>query len=129
MLNHVSVGTNDLERAGKFYDATLGALGYKRIETYDFGCAWGVKYPVFWAQYAYDKKPSTAGNGSHFAFIAASRDDVDKFHATALANGATDNGPPGERDYEPDYYAAFVIDLDGNKLEAVHMPMVPFPEV
>ncbi len=128
MFNHVSVGTNDLDRAAKFYDAALGALGYKRTETADFGLAWGLEFPEFWAGLADDRNPTTAGNGTHVAFIAASRADVDAFHAAALENGGTDAGTPGERDYIPDYYAAFVRDPDGNKLEAVYLPFVPFPE-
>ena len=69
-----------------------------------------------------------AGNGTHVAFIAPSREAVDRFHAAALAAGGSDAGAPGPRDYTPDYYAAFVRDPDGNKLEAVHLPEVPFPE-
>jgi predicted lactoylglutathione lyase len=63
----------------------------------------------------------------HVALIAPSRAAVDAFHAAALAEGGSDAGAPGERDYTPDYYAAFVRDPDGNKLEAVHLPDVPFP--
>lgn len=128
MFNHMSVGSNDLDRAGKFYDATLGALGYKRTETADFGLAWGIEFPEFWATLTDDRAPATPGNGVHVAFIAASRADVDKFHAAAVENGGTDAGSPGERPYFEAYYAAFVRDPDGNKLEAVHLPFVPFPE-
>ena len=127
MFSHVSVGTRDLERATRFYDAALGALGYRRTMSESFGCAWGLDWPEFWAQLP-DAGDASPGNGVHVAFIAASREAVDAFHAAALAEGGSDAGEPGLRDYTPDYYAAFVRDPDGNKLEAVHMPEVPFPE-
>jgi catechol 2,3-dioxygenase-like lactoylglutathione lyase family enzyme len=126
MFNHVSVGTRDLARATRFYDATLGALGYRRTLSEDFGCAWGVAWPEFWVTTPAEGE-ATAGNGVHVALIAPSRAAVDAFHAAALAEGGSDAGAPGERDYTPDYYAAFVRDPDGNKLEAVHLPDVPFP--
>ena len=127
MFNHVSVGTRDLERAARFYDAALGALGYRRTMSESFGCAWGVEWPEFWATLPEDGE-AAAGNGVHVAFIAPSREAVDAFHAAALAEGGSDAGAPGLRDYTPNYYAAFVRDPDGNKLEAVHLPEVPFPE-
>jgi catechol 2,3-dioxygenase-like lactoylglutathione lyase family enzyme len=127
MFNHVSVGTQDLARATRFYDAVLGALGYRRTMSEDFGSAWGLAWPEFWATLAAEGDAS-AGNGVHVAFIAPSREAVDAFHAAALAQGGSDAGTPGLRDYTPDYYAAFVRDPDGNKLEAVHLPQVPFPE-
>ena len=127
MFNHVSVGTRDLERAARFYDAALGALGYRRTMSKSFGCAWGVEWPEFWATLPEDGE-AAAGNGVHVAFIAPSREAVDAFHAAVLAEGGSDAGAPGLRDYTPNYYAAFVRDPDGNKLEAVHLPEVPFPE-
>jgi catechol 2,3-dioxygenase-like lactoylglutathione lyase family enzyme len=128
MFNHVSVGTRDLERAARFYDAALGALGYRRTMSESFGCAWGLQWPEFWATLPTDGEAG-AGNGTHIAFIAASREAVDAFHAAALEAGGSDDGAPGLRpDYTPDYYAAFVRDPDGNKIEAVHLPEVPFPE-
>jgi catechol 2,3-dioxygenase-like lactoylglutathione lyase family enzyme len=126
MFNHVSVGTRDLERSGRFYDAVLGALGYRRTMSESFGNAWGVEWPEFWVTLP-ESGDAGAGNGVHVAFIAASREAVDAFHAAALAEGGTDAGAPGLRDYTEDYYAAFVRDPDGNKLEAVHLPYVPFP--
>jgi catechol 2,3-dioxygenase-like lactoylglutathione lyase family enzyme len=125
MFNHVSVGTRDLERAARFYDVVLG---YRRTMSEDFGCAWGLQWPEFWAALPAEGEAGP-GNGVHVAFIAASRAAVDAFHAAALAEGGADAGAPGLRpDYTPDYYAAFVRDPDGNKLEAVHLPEVPFPE-
>ena len=127
MFNHVSVGTLDLARATGFYDAVLGALGYRRTMSEGFGCAWGIEWPEFWAQLA-DEGDASPGNGTHIAFIAPSRQAVDAFHAAGVANGGSDAGAPGMRDYTPDYYAAFLRDPDGNKLEAVHLPDIPFPE-
>ena len=127
MFNLVSVGPNDLQAATRFYDAVLGALGYRRTLTEDFGCAWGLKWPEFWATRTHDGKAASAGNGVHVAVIAPSRAAVDRFHAVALAEGGADAGAPGERPYTPGYYAAFVRDGDGNKLEAVHLAEVPFP--
>lgn len=126
MFNHVSVGVRDLAGATRFYDASLGALGYVRIMSEDFGCAWGVKWPEFWATRAMEGEAS-AGNGAHVAFIAPSREAVDAFHAAGLAAGGSDAGAPGLRDYTDDYYAAFLRDPEGNKIEAVHLPYVPFP--
>ncbi len=128
MFNHISVGTNDLEAAGRFYDATLGALGYRRTLSEDSGLAWGLRWPEFWATQTFDRRPASVGNGTHVAFIAPSRQAVEDFHAAALANGGSDDGKPGERSYHPGYYAAFVRDPEGNKLEAVFLPEVPFPE-
>jgi catechol 2,3-dioxygenase-like lactoylglutathione lyase family enzyme len=127
MLSHVSVGTRDLDRATRFYDAALGALGYRRTMSESFGCVLGIEWPEFWVQFP-DEGDAGTGNGVHVAFVAPSREAVDAFHAAALAEGGADAGEPGLRDYTPDYYAAFVRDPDGNKLEAVHMPEVPFPE-
>ena len=127
MFNHVSVGTRDLERVSRFYDAALGALGYRRTMSESFGNAWGVQWPEFWATLP-ESGDAAPGNGTHIAFIAPSRAAVDAFHAAALAEGGSDAGAPGLRDYVEDYYAAFVRDPDGNKLEAVHLPSVPFPE-
>ena len=127
MFNHVSVGTRDLASATRFYDAVLGALGYRRTMSESFGCAWGVGWPEFWVTLPADGDAGP-GNGTHVAFIAPSREAVDAFHAAALAEGGGDAGAPGLRDYTEDYYAAFARDPDGNKIEAVHLPYVPFPE-
>jgi catechol 2,3-dioxygenase-like lactoylglutathione lyase family enzyme len=127
MFNHVSVGVRDLDAATRFYDAALGALGYKRTLSESFGNAWGVAWPEFWATLPAEGE-ATAGNGTHFAFIAPSQEAVDAFHAAGLAAGGSDAGAPGLRDYTPDYYAAFLRDPEGNKLEAVHLPQVPFPD-
>jgi len=125
MLHHVSVGVADVERAAKFYDAVLGALGYKRVmEFMPYALAYGETAPNFWIGLPHDQKSASVGNGAHVGFMARSKDAVHKFHAAALAHGGSDNGAPGPRpDYGPDYFGAFVIDIDGNKIEAtLHKP-------
>ena len=124
MLHHVSIGVRDVGRAAKFYDAVLAALGYKRVmEFLPFAVGYGETHPNFWVQLPQDQKAASVGNGVHVSFIARSKEAVHRFHSTALAQGGTDNGGPGPRaEYSPEYYGAFVIDLDGNKLEATLLP-------
>jgi len=120
MLHHVSVGVADVTRAATFYDAVLKTLGYKRLAEYlPYAVAYGEDHPEFWIGLPHDQRPMSVGNGVHLGFSARSKDQVHKFHAAALARGGSNNGEPGPRpDYGPDYYGAFVYDLDGNKIEA-----------
>src|SRR5258706_10908351 len=124
MLHHVSVGVLDVARAAQFYDATLGALGYKRQAEYlPYAIAYGIAEPAFWIQLPHNQQPANPGNGVHIGFTARTKGAVQKFHEAALSNGGRDDGAPGPRDmYGPDYYGAFVFDLDGNKLEATLHP-------
>ncbi len=124
MLSHVSVGVNDTVRAAKFYDAICGALGFSRVADYlPHAAGYGAKAPEFWIGAPHDGGQQSAGNGVHICFAAPDRKAVDRFHAAALANGGKSDGAPGLRpEYTPDYYAAFVRDPDGNKIEAVHLP-------
>jgi catechol 2,3-dioxygenase-like lactoylglutathione lyase family enzyme len=124
MLHHVSVGVMNVERAARFYDSALGALGYKRVmDVLPYGIGYGENTPVFWVQLPHNQSPATVGNGVHVGFNAASKEMVGAFHRAALAAGGVDEGAPGPRpDYGPQYYGAFVRDLDGNKLEAVLVP-------
>jgi catechol 2,3-dioxygenase-like lactoylglutathione lyase family enzyme len=128
MLHHVSVGVRDVGRAAQFYDAALGALGYKRVVEYlPYALGYGTTGPVFWVGLPHDQQAPTVGNGTHIGFSARTKDAVHKFYDAALANGGSDNGPPGPREmYGPQYYGAFVIDLDGNRLEAtLHQETAP----
>jgi len=120
MLHHVSVGVSDVQRASRFYDAVLAALGYRRVmEFLPYGIGYGDKYPSFWVQLPHNQQPASVGNGVHVSFIARNKEAVHRFHDEALAKGGTSDGEPGPRpDYGPDYYGAFVMDLDGNKVEA-----------
>lgn len=125
MLGHISFGVTDLERSRAFYDATMHALGYARV--YSGARAIGYGAPgsgqdrlLIILQPGTVTPPSA---GFHLAFVASSREAVDRFHAAALASGGVDQGGPGLRShYGPDYYAAFVLDPDGYKLEAKHPP-------
>lgn len=122
MYSHVTVGSNDLERAAAFYDAALATLGIARHMTVE-GALLGYRgegRDLFFVVTPFDRGPATVGNGMHVAFLAASRDAVDAFHAAAIAGGGTDEGPPGLRPhYHEHYYGAYVRDPDGNKLQAV----------
>ena len=121
MLGHVSIGVQDLERAARFYDAALLELGYVRLWTGADGLGYGEpngpeKLNIFRRDDA-----SAPGGGCHLAFTAPDRASVAAFHRAALASGGSDNGAPGLRPhYASTYFAAFVIDPDGYKLEAVH---------
>lgn len=124
MLHHVSVGVSDVAQAAEFYDAVLGALGYKRTAQYlPYAIGYGEGTSQFWIQLPADQGTPSPGNGAHIGFSARTREAVHRFHETALDNGGTDNGAPGPRaDYGPDYYGAFVRDPFGNKLEATLNP-------
>ncbi|RIX26973.1 VOC family protein [Sphingomonas edaphi] len=122
MLSHLSFGIADLGRSAAFYDATLAPLGFVRIWTADDGIGYGPpgELDVF-AVKLQSKTMALPGPGFHLAFTAPHRDAVDQFYAAALAQGGRDAGGPGLRpNYGPSYYAAFVFDPDGYKLEAVH---------
>ena len=121
MLSHVSFGVQDLARSTAFYDSALGALGFVRLWTSEagvgYGAAGGEERLTLFARPGGAKPP---GEGFHLAFEAPSRAAVDEFHAAALAAGGRGAGPPGLRpQYGATYYAAFVVDPDGYKLEAV----------
>jgi catechol 2,3-dioxygenase-like lactoylglutathione lyase family enzyme len=127
VLHHVSLGVADIERATCFYDAALAPLGVVRVwsdlrpgeagQAVGYGRAGGGDAL---ALKQVDGVQDRTRPGFHLAFGAACRADVDAFHAAALRAGATDNGPPGLRaHYGPGYYAAFVVDPDGHRLEAV----------
>jgi len=119
MLNHVSIGVRDLAKARRFYDAALEPLGYKCVfESAEYVC-YGTTSPEFCVVAAQHPVPANTESGLHFCFDAAHRADVNAFHRAAIAAGGRENGKPGLRkDYGDDYYAAFVIDPDGYRLEA-----------
>jgi len=131
MLSYVYLGTNDLPRAIGFYTATLAPLGMRRCITGDaqwdqIAAGWGlyeedgVRELALWVGKPFDQRPATHGNGTLVALRAQSWRAVTEFHAAALANGGSCDGPPGLRlHYSADFYAAYVRDLDGNKLAAV----------
>lgn len=129
MLDHVSIPAGEFERSARFYDAALAPLGLKRIRTpeldgiriADYGVgdslAFSVGAPIEAPGDAWSVSPLV---GMHIAFVAASRASVDAFYAEGLEAGGRDNGSPGLRpEYEPNYYAAYLIDPDGHHVEAV----------
>jgi catechol 2,3-dioxygenase-like lactoylglutathione lyase family enzyme len=114
LIDHVHLIANDLEKTKQFYAAVLGALG-RKIEGEGDG--------YFWSDELFVSLPDQHTRGAtrvHLAFQAADRETVQRFYDAALAAGGTDNGAPGLRQYHPDYYGAFVIDPDGNNIEAVY---------
>ena len=122
MLGHVSFGVDDLRRAAAFYETVLAPLGYVRLWESERAVGFGVaREGDRLALFARPGQVVPPGPGFHLAFNAPNREAVDAFHAAALGAGARDAGAPGPRpQYSPTYYAAFVFDLDGYKLEAVH---------
>lgn len=119
ILSHASVGTNDLSTSRTFYDAVLTTLGCKVMLEYSTAVAYGRQFPEFWLHAPKDGRPATTGNGSHLGFIARSKQQVRAFYAAALANGGTDDGPPGPREgYTEAYYGCFVRDPDGHQIAA-----------
>ncbi len=124
MIDHVSIGVRDIKAAKRFYDAALQPLGYTCLSEGDSSLGYGQGAVVFWISVADRPVPADASSGLHFCLSAPSRKSVDSFHAAALKSGGRDNGAPGIRaDYDPQYYAAFVVDPDGYRLEAMtHAP-------
>lgn len=121
MFDHMSLGVNDVVRSRRFYDAVLEVLGYARLfDDADAASGYGKEKPMFWICTPLNEQAPTVGNGTHVAFVAPNRDAVRAFHDTALRHGGTDCGQPGLRpQYDENYFAAFVFDLDGRKIEAV----------
>lgn len=126
MLHHVSLGVSDVERAARFYDAVLAALGYKRVmEFMPYAVAYGESAPELWVGTPHNQLAPTVGNGVHIALAAKNKDAVHAFHQAALDAGGVDDGAPGPRpEYSASYYGAFVRDPDGNKLEAMVVAIV-----
>jgi catechol 2,3-dioxygenase-like lactoylglutathione lyase family enzyme len=121
MLDHLSIGVRDLSAAKRFYDAALQPLGYTCLSDSPGSLGYGGPDIALWISAVERPVPPDQKSGLHFCFAAPSRDSVDAFHAAALRLGGKDNGPPGPRaDYGPGYYAAFVIDPDGYRIEAHH---------
>lgn len=121
ILSHISLGTNDFERAAAFYDQVLPTLGCRRLMEHPGAIAYGKVYPEFWIQTPFDGQTASVGNGTHIGFIAPTKEAVHAFYDAALAAGATGEGEPGPRPhYSEAYYGCFVRDLDGHKIEAVY---------
>lgn len=119
MFDHISIGVRDVARARTFYNAALRPLGLTLLSDSTDSLGYGDGSVGLWIGATDHPVPADIRSGLHICFAASDRPSVDAFHAAALAAGGKDNGPAGPRpDYGPDYYAAFVIDPDGYRLEA-----------
>ena len=120
IISFVMVGTNNLEKSSKFYDAVFVHLGLKKVNTSERMIAYSHSNDPnavkFYITKPYNEKPASVGNGTMVALLADTKEAVDKFHATALENGAVDEGSPGIRS-DGNYYG-YVRDNDGNKITA-----------
>jgi catechol 2,3-dioxygenase-like lactoylglutathione lyase family enzyme len=120
VIDHVSLGVADLDRAARFYEAVLGAIGFAKLEVRPATVGFGKSYPEFWLNQRPAMTAVTADIGVHVCLRARTTEAVDAFHRAALAAGGSDDGAPGLRQHRTGgYYAAFVRDLDGNRVEAV----------
>ncbi|MGF6308610.1 catechol 2,3-dioxygenase-like lactoylglutathione lyase family enzyme [Bradyrhizobium sp. i1.8.4] len=123
MIDHVSVGVRDLERAARFYEPTLAALGLSRLVTRPATIGFGKAYPEFWINLRAKMAQVAHESGTHICLRAKTTAEVDAFHAAALASGGLSDGAPGPRPHDRvRYYAAFILDPDGNRIEAVTFP-------
>ncbi|WP_315714506.1 MULTISPECIES: VOC family protein [unclassified Bradyrhizobium] len=123
MIDHVSVGVSDLVRSARFYERALAPLGLTRLIERPTTIGFGKAYPEFWINLRPAMARVPADTGSHVGLRARSMAEVDAFHAAALEAGGVSDGAPGLRPHDRvRYYAAFVLDPDGNRIEAVTFP-------
>src|SRR3982074_3490730 len=123
MIDHISVGVAALERAARFYEATLAALGLSRLVTRPAAIGFGKSYPEFWINLRADMAQVARDSGVHICLRAKSAAEVDAFYAAALTGGGRSDSAPGLRPHDRvRYYSAFVVDPDGNRIEAVTFP-------
>jgi catechol 2,3-dioxygenase-like lactoylglutathione lyase family enzyme len=119
MIDHISLGVRDLAATRRFYDAALKPLGYSCLSEGATSLGYGAGSVALWISPSERPVPADPQSGLHVCFAAPTRKSVDAFHAEALRSGGKDNGKPGLRaDYGDNYYAAFVVDPDGYRLEA-----------
>jgi catechol 2,3-dioxygenase-like lactoylglutathione lyase family enzyme len=119
MFDHISIGVRDVARTKRFYDAALRPLGFSCLSEGADSLGYGASEVRLWIGASAKPVPPDNDSGLHFCFVAPTRAGVDAFHAGALGAGGTCNGKPGLREsYGPNYYAAFVVDPDGYRLEA-----------
>jgi catechol 2,3-dioxygenase-like lactoylglutathione lyase family enzyme len=123
MIDHVSVAVGDLAAAAQFYDAVFAPLGLTRLVERPRTTGYGKRYPEFWLNLRIGLPAVADDTGVHIALRARSEEAVTAFHAAALANGGRCAGPPGPRQAAmTTYFGAFILDLYGNKIEAVTFP-------
>jgi catechol 2,3-dioxygenase-like lactoylglutathione lyase family enzyme len=123
MIDHISVAVGDLERSTRFYEPALAPLGLSRLVTRPNTVGFGKNFPEFWINLRAGMTPVAPDSGVHICLRAKSIQEVDAFHAAALNAGGRSDGAPGLRPHDRvKYYAAFVVDPDGNRVEAVTFP-------
>jgi catechol 2,3-dioxygenase-like lactoylglutathione lyase family enzyme len=119
VIDHVSIAVRDLDGCARFYETVLGALGYAKLVTRPGTVGFGKKYPEFWLNERRDMTAVDADTGAHICLRASSVEMVQAFHAAALQGGGRSDGAPGPRQAAlGPYYAAFIRDPEGNKIEA-----------
>ena len=119
MIDHISIGVRNVAASKRFYDAALRPLGYRCLSDSPESLGYGASVPVLWINAAERPAPADSRSGLHFCFSAPDRRSVDSFHAAGLTCGGRDNGRPGLRaDYGAGYYAAYLVDPDGYRIEA-----------
>ena len=120
MIDHASIAVRDLDQAARFYQAVLGAIGYQKLVARPHTVGFGKTYPEFWINLRTAMAPITSDCGAHIGLRVRTTELVDAFHAAALAAGGTSDGVPGLRPQHGEgYYAAFIRDRDGNRVEVV----------
>ena len=120
MIDHISIAVRNLEADERFYEPVLAKLGYNKMIARATTIGFGKKYPDFWITARANMATPDPDGGAHICLRAENAAAVDAFHAAALKAGGKSDGPPGPRpEYTPGYYAAFVVDPDGNRIEAV----------
>ena len=119
MIDHVSIAVRDLAASADFYERLLAPLGYQKLRDHPATVGFGKKYPELWLNHR-PRGSIDADTGAHVCLRASNREAVDRFHAVALGAGGKSDGEPGLRShYHETYYAAFIRDPDGNRVEAV----------
>lgn len=120
MIDHISIGVRDLGAMARFYESVLGGLGYSKLQQQPGTVGFGKRYSEFWLNHRPDMAPAAHDSGLHIALRAAGTQAVDEFHKLALRAGARCDGAPGFRpEYRDGYYAAFIRDPEGNRIEVV----------
>ena len=123
MIDHISVGVSDLDRSARFYELVLAPLGLTRLVMRPATIGFGKRYPELWINQRAGMARVEQGSGMHIALRAKTTSEVDAFHAAALEAGGASDGAPGLRPHDRvRYYAAFILDPDGNRIEAVTFP-------
>ena len=120
MIDHVSIAVRDLEAAARFYEPVLAAIGYAKLVARPATVGFGKRYPEFWLNRRPGMDRVADDSGVHVCLRVRGTEAVDAFHAAALAAGGRSDGAPGARQASAEgYYAAFIRDPDGNRIEAV----------